>query len=268
MKMRTLTCVVALSFACTASATWTTGFEAPDYNGAPGGTVLTGQQNWYLPVVDSTDFNVHTYAGNSYGFVDNPKGGQQFIIGRSAGNPGYARAQHDYAWGSSGVYELYYDVAVKFDGTLPATHYLGSFSQQDSATNRYWQSLHVWDDLNTADKWSCNYVSPANPIPGAAPGPAWQGLQLNHWYRMGTKFDMGAGTILEVSIEDLHTNVKTTVQPQGWTFNNPSFPDPTALRFFTGGSLPGAIQGFDNLQVIPEPASLLMLTICVLLRRR
>src|SRR5687768_913836 len=73
-------------------------FENPPYNGSAGGTILTGQDGWYLPPVGGVDWNVFTYAGNTMGVVANPGGGgAQFIGGISAGTT-FARAQKDFAW--------------------------------------------------------------------------------------------------------------------------------------------------------------------------
>jgi len=254
--------------ACTASAQWTADFEPPAYSGSAAGTVLSGQQGWYLPVTSppGKDYNVFTYANNAYGFVQNPEGGAQFAAGRSEGSTNYARAEHLYDWGT-GEWTVTWDIAAQFNGTLPASDYLGSFSLQPSATARYWQTLFVWNNLNTADKWHINYITRENALPGVTPGPAWDNLDPNHWYRLWTTFSMATGGITEVAIKDLTTGIKTTLQVN-WTFVNPTNPDPTALRFFTGGTVAGNICAWDNLNVIPEPASLLLMASMWLLRRR
>jgi len=261
---RILVCVGLGLLVCTANGQWSADFEAPMYVGSPGGTPLTGQQGWYLPA--GTDYNVCTYANNVYGFVANPEGGDQFAVGRSQGNPNYARAEHAYDWGT-GQWTVSWDIAAKFNGTLPATDYLGSFSLQPSATARYWQTLYIWNNLNTADKWHINYITTENPLPGVTPGPQWDNLDPNHWYRLWTTFNMATGKITEVAIKDLTTGVMTSLQVN-WTFVNPTNPDPTALRFFTGGSTEGNICAWDNLRIVPEPASLVLLAGLMLLRRR
>src|SRR5690349_11978910 len=69
-------------------------FEPPAYNASAAGTLLTGQQGWYVPVAGSPDYNAYTYAGNALNLPTNPTGGSQFVGGVSAGTA-FARAQQD-----------------------------------------------------------------------------------------------------------------------------------------------------------------------------
>lgn len=134
---RAIIALVALSTSAFALAgDYNTGFEPPDYNGDADGELLTGQQSWYLPVAGSNDFNVHTYADNSYSFVDNPRGGKQFAAGRSNGGSAVARAQHDFDWSAQSLWNVRFDLAALFNGTLPTADNLGSFSLQPSASSR------------------------------------------------------------------------------------------------------------------------------------
>ena len=57
-----------------ASAQLVTNFESPPYNASATGTLLTGQQGWYVPVAGSPDYNAFTYAGNSLGLPVNSTG--------------------------------------------------------------------------------------------------------------------------------------------------------------------------------------------------
>ena len=105
--------VVALLATAPAHAQYTSDFE--NLNASAGGTILTGQDGFYLP--SGVDFNAYTYAGNVLGFVQNPVGGNQFVAGEGPGDgTNYARAQRDITWGA-GYVELEYDVAGQFLGT-------------------------------------------------------------------------------------------------------------------------------------------------------
>ncbi len=98
MSTRNLLGVFILGvFACgVAVADFVTGFEPPTYAGSAGGTITTGQDGWYVPVVGSADHMIFTYVGNAWGFPDNPAdGGTQFDAGQAQGGSAYARAQRD-----------------------------------------------------------------------------------------------------------------------------------------------------------------------------
>lgn len=260
------TALIGLAFCAPVMADFQAGFEAPDYNGAANGVKLTGQQGWYLP--SGTDYNVYTYAGNTYGFAQNPQGGGQFVAGRSLGDPNYARAQHDFNWMERDIWAVSFDVAAQFNGPKPAADYLGSFSMQPSADARYFQTLNAWNDLNNPSQWHSWYVTQEFDLPGKSPGPAWDSLDPNHWYRQTTIFKMSTREILEVAIQDLTSGQESRVQPQGWHLKNINGKDPTALRFFCGGATEGNIMAWDNLNVVPEPAGALVLLAALLLRRR
>jgi hypothetical protein len=239
-------------------------FENPPYNGSAGGTLLTGQDGWYLPVAGSTDWNVYTYAGNTPGVVAHPTGGgAQFAGGTSAGGTAFARAQRDFAWANGTAYSISYDVNHMFLGQLPTAQNLGSWSLQPSGTtNRTLQDLHVWDDINTAASWSLQFnVFDAGGIAtnGLSAGAAWTGLQLNHWYRIEHIMDFSTNSLLETSITDLHTNTTNTFNPVGWFAQGgsaPALPMPTGYRFFAGGNA-GNFFGVDNdnITVVPEPGT-------------
>jgi hypothetical protein len=232
-------------------ADWVTGFEAPDYIGSAGGTILTGQQGWYLPA--GTDYNVYTYLGNMYGIVQNPQGGEQFIGGRMAGNASFARAQHDHNWPGRDKWKVTVDVAALYTGTLPAVDNVASFSLQPSTTSKYWQHLLTWQDVTTATQFRSAYLTAENPLPpGVFPGPEWQNLPVNHWYRLSTTFRFSDNLIIEVGIKDLTSGLETIVQPADWHLLQGTGPVPSALRFFTGGgsgtSPAGNFAAWDNLQ--------------------
>jgi hypothetical protein len=263
---RLIPLVACLSMFAVARADYTTGFEPPLYTGSPAGTVLSGQDGWYNPVAGSADYNVYTYAGNTYGVVSNPYGGDQFVGGRHEGLAAFARAQRDHDWTTRDVWYVEYDVNAQYTGTLPAVDNLGSFSLQPSASATYFQSLYVWADPTTAVAWNSGYLTAENPVaPPVFPGAAWQNLAVNHWYREGTLFRLSDKLILEVSIMDLTTGVTTVVSNPGWHLINPDYPLPTAFRFFTGGGAgadpAGNFVAWDNLKIAPEPGSLALIMV-------
>jgi hypothetical protein len=233
-------------------------FEPP-YNAAPAGTLLTGQDGWYLPIAGSSDFSAYTYANNSFGIAANPTGGTQMIAGRWPGDVAYARAQHTFDFSAGGEWTASWDVLGMFNGTLPAVENLGSFSLQPSTTNRYWQQLMNWGThAATADLFDINYGvfdSVGVTIAFLSPGPAWQGLSVNHWYHQTTTWSFTTNLVTEVSITDLTTGVTTTAHPTGWYLAggpNSALPIATDIRVFAGGSgttLGGNISAWDNITV-------------------
>ncbi|MEW6253178.1 MAG: hypothetical protein AB1716_21275 [Planctomycetota bacterium] len=263
--------VVALAALCAAAnADFVTGFE--DYNAAPGGVMLTGQQGWYDPDPNTTvPYDVYTYTGNAFNFPQNPLGGNNFIAGRAPGGTPvrYNRGQHAHNFGTGNLWLFSFDQCAQFNGAGAAQDYLGSFSQQPSATARYTQTLNIWNDNNNPTSYRTQYVTQANNVPGIAPGPEWQNLQPNHWYRLTTLIDFNSLAIIEVSIRDLTAGTApAVVQPTGWQLRNGTGPMPTDIRFFTGGAGGGNTMAWDNLSIVPEPACLLCLGLLALLRRR
>ena len=68
---RVLAVCAVMFFAHVAGAQYGSDFEA--LNGSAGGTVLTGQDMYYIPGgTNSIDFNVYTYSGNALGLPVNP----------------------------------------------------------------------------------------------------------------------------------------------------------------------------------------------------
>lgn len=267
--MKRIATFLAAASACSGvMAAYVTGFENPPFNGSAAGVVLSGQDGWYLPAVTgSVDWNVHTYAGNALGLSTLPVVGQsQFIGGMSdTTGSGFARAQRDENFASANVWTASYYMATKFNGTAPASQNLGSFSQQPSATNRYWQSLYTWVDLNMPDHWNAWFLAyDAGGVqfaqPGKSPGAAWDNLEVDHWYRQSTTWDYQSNRILRTSITDMNTGVTAVALPPfgtmmeewyltGGQTGGGGFPIATAYRFFVGGIQ--NVMGIDNVNIQP-----------------
>jgi hypothetical protein len=249
-----------------ARAQLVTNFESPPYNASATGTLLTGQQGWYVPVAGSPDYNAFTYAGNSLGLPVNSTGGAQFVGGVSGGTV-FARSQHDVDFSTSPIWTFSYDVAHGFNGTLPSAQNLGSFSMANTATTSFRQliALHTWVDPTTATSWNAGYNTydaAGTAQPTLSPGAAWNNLLLNNWYRESFTVDFTSNLVLSVSLRDLTGGGGTnTFIPTGWYMlggaTGSTLPLPTSVRFFAGGGA-GDIAGWDNLSVtpVPEPTSI------------
>ena len=142
MRRILLAATMAMVASCVL-ADFSADFEAPDYNGSAAGTVLTGQQGWYLPA--GIDPHVYTYAGNSLGLTaPNPTGGDQFGAGIHTGD--YARAQHDYSFRSDETIRIAYDSNCAFSGPNPppTNGWVGSISLQPSGSSEIYMSMREW----------------------------------------------------------------------------------------------------------------------------
>lgn len=276
---RVVISIICFTLVSAAHAEFVTGFEASQgYSGSASGVLLTGQQGWYNPVAGSSDGMVYTYAGNPYGVPQNPYGGEQFFNGLSAGGTAYARGQHNYDWAAETTVTIAYDFCVKFTGTPPSTDNVGSWSMQPSSTTVpgqqiYMQSLYTWADTTHANIFNAGYLTNENPAaPPVFPGPEWQALPVNNWYRQTVSVDMTTFLITQCTIQNLSTGGPVTVaNPTGWHFINYSVAGatlPTAFRCFTGGTTAGNLMAWDNMS-IPEPATITLLLIgLAALRRR
>lgn len=278
--MKSLLVVVAgLAVGSAARADLVTGFEPPTYTGSATGTLLTnglgggGQDGWFNPLTASADHNVHTYAGNSPGFVSNPTGGQQFDVG-IFGTAGNARAQHLNDFSTRDTWTLSYDINTIYTGTAAATQNLSSFSVQDGVTTQSYIALNTFNSTTAPTGWNAGYnifnaagVAQAT----ASAGTAWQNLLFNHWYRQITKIDFTTHQVTEVSILDVQSGqVLATINPTTWYLQggaNSALPRPGAVRLFGGGNAAN-VTGWDNINVIPAPPSLLALGLLAVARRR
>lgn len=277
--------VGVLSMAALGCAQFSENFETVSASAA--GTLLTGQNGWYLPSVGGVDGNAFTYAGNTLGLASNPTGGNQFLGMSVVTANGTNRAQHAVSFASGDNWTIGYDFIGKFNGTLPAADNLGSVSLQDSTVSNYFQTIFQWltpvDNSATATAFSANigHFTTTGAAGGAitfeSPGAAWQSLPVNHWFRQTVTWNFATGLISSTTLKDITTGGATnTFSPTGWYLaggeNNVSaLPKPTDMRFFASGAA-GDVMGYDNLNVspVPEPASMtaLGLGVIALIRKR
>lgn len=243
------------------------GYESPTYAGSPGGTVITGQDGFYIPVPDSQEGLVYTYVGNALGLPQNPTGQDQFV-GLTGGDTAlpvpFARAQRDVVYGAgTGVWTVSFDVAALYLGVLPSAQNIGSFSTQLFAAPNPSQQTFIclarWTDPATAAAWNADYVwfdAAGTQLTEQVPDPGFQGLLTSHWYRWCTEFDLDTNAITAVSITDLTTGVSVTHNPVGrymfgGTTGSATGP-PSGFRYFGGTNVAGAAGNtlaFDNLDI-------------------
>ncbi|MDY7107664.1 MAG: hypothetical protein SYC29_03415 [Planctomycetota bacterium] len=254
-----LSVCAALVLSGAAGAEYASDFEGLD--ASPAGTLLTGQDAYYLPPdTDSVDWYAYTYDGNVLQIVDNPCGGAQFVGGTGPGDGTfYARAQRDSEWGG-GVWMVTYDVTGQYLGAPPSADNIGSFSAQPFPGSASYIQLLNWTDPDTAEEWNARYIpydagGTQFAPPYASAGPEWEGLPINHWYRIRTWIDFDLNRITQVSLTDLATGETFTAQPDGWYLEGGEaggFPTPTGFRFFAGsGTVEGNSAVFDNIIIAP-----------------
>ena len=258
-----LTAATAVLACGTAAAQYDSeGFELPTYTGSPAGTILTGQDGFYIPVPTSVDYYCYEYAANVLGVVAHPTGGgEQFVAGEGPGDgTNYARAQRDMNWGT-GICTVTYDVAALYLESGTPGDNVGSFSSNPYPGSADYIHLFSWMDAANQiwRAWYMVYDSMGMiwDQPGISPGPEWDNLVLNHWYSFTTVIDFGLNKVVEVSITDLHTGESATfVTPDNdWYLEGGQaggLPLPTALRFFAGGSAAGNCVAWDNCTILPE----------------
>lgn len=228
-------------------------FEPPAFSGSAAGTPLAGQQGWTTTPSGAVPFNVHTFAGHSLGFAANPVGGSQCISGLATATQ--ASAQRSISFASGSLYRITFDIAVKFNGALPAPGNPGSVSLQPTGTSQSFRTLNRWTNPATADTWIAGYNifdSAGALISSAVAGPEWEDLLPNRWYRQSTLIDFGLNKVIEVGIIDLHTGNTATVLPVDWYLEggaSPGLPRPTAIRCNINGA--GNAVSWDNIRVEP-----------------
>jgi hypothetical protein len=250
---------VVLCACAGAAAQHSDGYES-GYSASATGEILNGQNGYYNPVAGSDSANVYTYAGNSLGFPQNPTGGSNFVGGTGAGAT-LIRSQKDITY-PSGVVTIGFDIAAKYTGTLPGAQNLGSMSTQPYPANPgTFIQLARWTDPATAETWSADYVwhdSAGTSLTEAVGDPGFQNLRTDHWYRWTTAIDMATNQIVEVTLTDLTSGTTAVHNPldRYGLGGSAGVPSLTGYRWFVGSTVAGNTLGFDNLEIVPAPATL------------
>jgi len=261
-------CVIAAGLCAVPAmgAGYMSGFEG--LAGSPEGTVLTGQDAFYIPNgTDSCDWYVFTYAGNALGLPQNPYGGSQFVGGVGPGSPTYARAQRDVDYGDTDMMVITYDFAGAYLETGESANNLGSFSPQPYPGAATYIHLMSWVDPIDPVAYNSFYLAydaagVAHAQPGMSPGAEWENLDLEHWYRSYTVLDFASNRIVEVGIKDLDSGDEAVYNPSDWYLEGGEaggLGRPTGFRFFAGGTVTGNALGFDNIAIVPNPGVLALL---------
>jgi hypothetical protein len=264
MMNRAAFLLAVLLAGATASAQYSTDFESMSASAT--GVSLAGQDGFYLPSTSSLDFDVFTYANNSYGIPRNPNGGNNFVAGEAAGSPAFARAQRDISWGpGNSTWSVSYDVLVTAaNGTPAGNDYIGSFSprMQTGSTTSY---VHLFSWMpGSSTQWQVTYNAytaggSSTASPGLSPGPKWTDLHIDRWYRFTTDLNFVENRITRVTITDLASGgcdetEFTDLYLKGGAVGLPAMP--WGFRFFTGGASAGNITAWDNCTISEGPAVL------------
>lgn len=232
--------------------------------GSAGGTVLNGQNGWYLPSVGGVDGNVYTYGGNALGFPQHPNGGNQFAGAASPGNNN-VRSQHDVNFASRTTWTMWVDFCFNYTGLPPGVNNLGSVSLQPSGASNYLQTLYAFGDVNNPTTYNCTFgAADAAGIAAFATfksaGPEWNGLLFNHWYHQSISWDYTTNQITRTTLQDVTAGGSMFVySPTDWYLsgganNVMGQATATGVRLFVSGGL-GNVGGYDNLSIVPEPAT-------------
>lgn len=252
-----------LASATAVNAQYNEGFEALNA-ASPGGILTTGQGPFGGFVLPSgIDHKLYTYAGNPFGLPQNPVGGLNFNAGTRAGDNARAQLNNLNFFAGGNVWTISYDFAGTIDTAVGVggAAFLGSFSTQPFPGAQTYIQLMDWHDRVTPTDYFAQYI--AYNAAGAqtffpAPGPEWEHLQQNNWYRLWTTFDLTTNLITEVSIVDLTTGQGATVDVTAVGMFLGAGGTPTGYRMFTGGA-DGNVTAWDNVNIIPAPGVLALL---------
>ncbi len=255
--MRTVAVLTAgFCFASVANAQFIT-----DFDSYIAGSDLNGQDNWYLPPVGGVSLDVVDAATNPWGFPANPAGGGANWVGGDVVQAGnlFGRSQRNINWGGTGVWAVYYDFAWSYNGILPATQNLASFSLQHSlsAAGMGLNLVSFEDPLTAVGAQHLYIYYDANNVQHAQPGkdygPDWNNLPSHMWHRFMTVIDWDTDRVVCVSITNLATGLSAAASPP---VGDPlliqaiaGVTHPEGFRLFTGGTTLGNIGAWDNLAI-------------------
>jgi hypothetical protein len=150
-----------------------------------------------------------------------------------------------------------YDATALYLGAPPSANNLGSFSVQPYPGSASYIHLLSWTDPDLATNWQAFYLAydaagVAHAQPGMSPGPSWENLPLNHWYRFRTVVDFDLNQIVEVGITDIATGLSDTYVPADWYLEGGEAGGagtPTGFRLFAGGGVAGNVTAWDNVSI-------------------
>lgn len=265
--MRAKYIAVATLFAVAANAQYRTNFEDSEgYQADPSGVSIVGQQGWYQPIPGSADGLVVRSGYNRFGTVHHPEQEENWLTCAADADMPYivSRAEHQVTFTNT-EWTLTYDFNGQFLGNAPATDFLGGVSLQPSLDCNGFQTTLRWNNVMNPTEFSALYgVADAGGLPSGqqftnfvSPGPAWEHLPTNHWFRSTTTWDFRTGRVTLISIRDLSTGgPKTFFEPTDWflaggVYNKRGRTNPTALRVFSGGSSSGNVVSYDLVNVRP-----------------
>ena len=204
--------------------------------GTAAGLSLTNQAGFSRS--GAADFFVYTYDGNSFGIVRNPKGGSKFIAGIGPGPDMSASsgAKRTVPFGSGGIWEISYDLAVTISGAsttgLEAIGMFQIFNQsQGSIASAFFRNWLRWSAGGAGSQqlpgpFDIGYFGFTDSgdifsFYGDTPGQDWSHLPFNRWHRVTIIVDFDTNKILLFGIQDLHSGgSRTTFMPPGNVFLN------------------------------------------------
>lgn len=252
-------CVAIVLCTSAATAQYESDFES--VAGDADGEELNGQDGYYNPdPPNSVSALVYTYADNALGIPDNPTGGAQFVAGTGPAGAMFSRSQRDVDYGDEDIVTISYDFVGGFDNKGVSTQNVGSFSTQLFPGAATYIHLMQWNDPNDPVSYNARYIAYdaagvqfAAPYDVGSPGSEWEDLEIDHWYRATTTFDLALNEIVHVSIVDIETGDSAEFEPTGWYLEGGAgggMPRPSGFRFFAGATdTVGNVLGFDNFSI-------------------
>jgi hypothetical protein len=210
--------------------------------------------NTVLDVFDFLCFQDAFVTGCAGAIPSNPTGGDQFVVGVGPAGGIFARAQRDIMWGS-GVWDISFDFLAGTTATV-AQNNLGSFSIQPfPGSASFIQLFEYMTGSTTEFRASLIGFTAAGVqfgLPYPVPGPEWENLSLNKWYRLNIVVDFDSNTVIESTITDIESGSSTTaavtdVYLEGGSAGGTAVP--TGFRFFGGTSVAGNYTAWDNVSI-------------------
>jgi hypothetical protein len=190
-------------------------FEAPLYTGSAAGTVITGQDGWFVPAVGGEHGFVSTYSSNRFGIGVNPSGGAQFAVAQR-NNINFTRAQRAVQYGSNGTtgcVTVCYDFNGRFDSDEPFSDPNGPANNLASVSVQQYPAngcifLHIWDDPNlgvdaTHSLSVTGFFANGTQIAGRTiifPGSQFSNIPQNQWMRACIDMDLDTNAITRLEI--------------------------------------------------------------------